>query len=174
MSWRWAILPGSTTWSRHWRAGIEVTLRLFFYGTLGEGMDNPVITPMRPKLGPPQAAFVHGVLYALPDRDGWYPGLLADARGAPVRGVLYQPGETFTAADLAALDSYEAFDPQDEGASEYVRRLVDVTTASGEEVTAHAYLYNRPLPQGARRIEQDSFAGFLAAGGLRALAPRDP
>lgn len=149
-------------------------LPFFFYGTLGEGMDNPTITAIRPKLGPGRPATARGSLFALPDRDGWYPGLLPGGGEALVRGVLYAPGAEFTAADLARLDAYEAFDPADEAASEYVRREVEVTTADRELSRAQAYLYNRPLPPGARRIEHGSFAAFLSANGLRPLAPRDP
>jgi gamma-glutamylcyclotransferase (GGCT)/AIG2-like uncharacterized protein YtfP len=149
-------------------------LRLFFYGPLGEGMDNPVINAARPKLGAARPATARGALYALPDRDGWYPALIADEGGRPVQGVLYAPGPAFTAADLAALDAYEAYDPADEPGSEYVRRAIAVEVGGRDVMTAQAYLYNRPLPQDARAIAEASFAAFLAAHGLRALAPRDP
>ncbi|MET0180557.1 MAG: gamma-glutamylcyclotransferase family protein [Novosphingobium sp.] len=149
-------------------------LRLFFYGTLGEGMDNPVANAVRPKLGPSRPATARGTFYALPDRDGWYPGLLADEDDRPVQGVVYEPGTAFTAADLARLDAYEAYDPEDLPGSEYVRRSIAVTVGPNEPLAADAYLYNRPLPAGARPIEEASFAAFLAAHGLRALAPRDP
>ena len=99
--------------------------------------------------------------------------MLADGSKA-IEGVLYAPGPEFTAADLAVLDAYEAFDPADEASSEYVRREIEVATAEGERVTAEAYVYNRALPAAARRIEEGSFAGFLAAHGLLPLAPRDP
>ena len=158
-------------------------MRFFFYGTLGEGMDNPTITAIRPRLGPARAAATRGALFALPDRDGWYPGLLPDPGGAAIRGVLYEPGADFTAADLARLDAYEAFDPARPEASEYIRRAIEVEPCGemgteprqgGEWLSAEAYVYNRPLPPGARPIAQGSFAAFLAANGVRALAPRDP
>ncbi|MET0180152.1 MAG: gamma-glutamylcyclotransferase family protein [Novosphingobium sp.] len=152
----------------------DAPLRLFFYGTLGEGMDNPVIRSIRPKLTAARPATTRGTLHALPDRDGWYPGLLPDPAGRPVEGMLYDAGPAFTAHDLATLDAYEAFDPADLAACEYVRREIEVTVGGSETLTAQAYVYHRPLPPGARRIAEASFAAFLAAHGLRALAPRDP
>jgi gamma-glutamylcyclotransferase (GGCT)/AIG2-like uncharacterized protein YtfP len=147
-------------------------LRLFFYGTLGEGMDNPAITPVRPRLGAARPATARGTLYAIPERGGWYPALVTGE--GLVRGVLNTPGPAFTADDLATLDAYEAYDPADLATCEYVRREIEVAPDGGEPVLAHAYLYHRPLPATATRIEQDSFAGFLAVHGHQPLAPRDP
>jgi len=147
-------------------------MRFFFYGTLGAGMDNPMIRAIRPKLGPARRAAVRGHLYALPDRDGWYPALLLQADGGVVEGVVHDAGEDFTARDLATLDAYEAFDPEDEAASQYVRREIAVR-CEGAALVAQAYLFNAPLPPEACRIEQPSFAAFLAAHGFKPLAPRD-
>ena len=147
-------------------------MRFFFYGTLGEGMDNPTIRAIRPKLLPGRPASVRGRLHAIPDRDGWYPALTL-AEDAQVGGMLYETSPLFTAEDLARLDAYEAYDPLDEAASQYVRRTVEVD-CTGERVQAQAYLFNAELPAEARRIAQTSFAAFLAAHGLKALAPRDP
>ena len=148
-------------------------MRFFFYGTLGEGMDNPTIRAIRPKLQPGRPATVRGTLHAIPDRDGWYPALTLADEAPPVEGMLYETKPSFTAEDLARLDAYEAYDPVDEADSQYVRRRVEVDCV-GERVQAQAYLFNAELPAEARRIAQASFAAFLAAHGLRALAPRDP
>lgn len=149
-------------------------MRFFFYGTLGEGMDNPVIRAIRPKLMPGRAARVRGVLDAIPDRNGWYPALTPADDGPQVRGMVYETGLAFTADDLAALDAYEAYDPTDEPGSQYVRRPIEATCDDGDTVRAEVYVFNAALPADARRIEQPSFAAFLAAHGLKALAPRDP
>lgn len=61
-----------------------------------------------------------------------YPGMVARA-GASVRGVLYFDVD---ARDMAALDAFEGAD--------YRRVPLQVTTAAGPTLAAHAYLY---LPQ---------------------------
>lgn len=142
----------------------------FFYGTLSEGMDNPVIAAIRPKLGPGKPASVSGRLFAIPEREGWYPALTpGDGR---VMGYLYSVTPAFTSDDLAALDRYEAFDPDRPEASEYVRGPMRIT-ADGEKIVADVYRYAAKLPETARLIAEPSFAAFLATNGLRALAPRD-
>ena len=145
-------------------------MRFFFYGTLSEGMDNPVIAAIRPKLGRARAATVAGKLYAIPERDGWYPALMAG--DGVVEGFLYETGPAFGTEDLALLDRYEAFDPADPEACEYVREPIAVR-AGDWEGTAEAYRYAAALPPTARPIAEPSFAAFLAANGYRPLAPRD-
>jgi len=148
-------------------------MRLFFYGTLGEGMDNPVIRAIRPKLRRIGPATVRGELYAIPDRDGWYPALVPADDGGEIEGSLYEATSDFTSDDLARLDGYEAFDPKDQTGSQYVRRSITVT-CGGKIAEAEVYLFNAALPAGSRPIAEPSFAAFLAAYGLKPLAPRDP
>jgi len=148
-------------------------MRFFFYGTLGEGMDNPTIRAIRPKLMPGRPATVRGSLHCIPDRDGWYPALTVAGGESAVEGMIHDTRASFTPDDLARLDAYEAFDPADEAASQYVRRTIDVD-CEGSLVPAEAYLFNGALPPEARRVEQPSFAAFLAAHGFKPLAPRDP
>jgi len=144
--------------------------RFFFYGTLSAGMDNPVIAAVRPKLGPGRPARVAGRLHAIPERDGWYPALVAG--DGLVEGQVYAVGPGFTADDLALLDRYEAFDPDDPEGSEYIRTVIVVETDGGP-LAADAYLYRAALPASARPIAEPSFAAYLAAHGYRPLAPRD-
>lgn len=119
----------------------EGALRFFFYGTLIGG--GPLlIRRALGKLNDLGPRHVPGVLYAIPDPDGWYPALLTGE--GTVMGRLYQAGADFGAAELAVLDAYEDFDPADRDGSLYLREFF----ADGAQV----YRFNQPLPEGARAI----------------------
>ena len=86
-------------------------------------------------------------------RVGWYPGLVeAAAGGARVHGEVYALADP--AATLAWLDDYELIVPGKEASNEYVRVERAVQLASGQEVSAWVYLYQRDvagLAAGRRR-----------------------
>ena len=126
---------------------------------------NPVAARLQDRLDRGVAATARGRLYAVPDPAGWYPALLPGAAGPLVHGMLHSAIAAFTAADLAALDAYENFDPANPAGSDYLRQPISVLTDSGE-VVAQAYLYRAPLPAGARPIPGGDFRAFLAAEGL--------
>lgn len=142
-------------------------MRFFFYGTLLADADNAVAAALHRKLDAGIPAVAQGQLYAIPDAAGWYPALVAGAGGGAVRGMLYRAGAWMTAADLAALDAYEQYRPDDPDGSEYLRADITVATAAGCEM-AQAYLFRAQLPDGARAIAGGDFRAFLAETGLPA------
>ncbi|MCX7864597.1 MAG: gamma-glutamylcyclotransferase [Novosphingobium sp.] len=135
----------------------------FFYGTLVAGSGNEVERRVHASLRPIGSATMHGRLYAIPDPEGWYPGLL---RGTGVvRGMAYCALPSFCAADLAEMDAYEGFSPSQPRQSLYVRKAVAIRGEDGCQIEAQAYLFNQPLPPGARRIASGDFHGWLARTG---------
>ena len=134
-------------------------LRFFFYGTLMAGSGNAVAGLVHARLSGGVAARARGRLYAIPDRQGWYPALL-DGEGV-VRGYFYEALAGFGAGDLAAMDRWEG--------AEYRRREIGVSLEDGREVAAQAYLWDGPLPEDAEAIPGGDFAAFLRLRGARAF-----
>lgn len=142
-------------------------MRFFFYGTLMAGSDNPMARLVEAALHPLGPARARGVLHAVPDPRGWYPALLPGE--GMVEGRLYEGN--LAAADLARLDRYEDYDPVGPEASLYLRRPMIVTPSDEEPCLAEAYLFNQPLPEGARPILGGDFQAWLVEHGLRPFAP---
>jgi gamma-glutamylcyclotransferase (GGCT)/AIG2-like uncharacterized protein YtfP len=138
-------------------------MRFFFYGTLIAGSGNPVARLVHEKLRVLEPAQARGVLYALPDPQGWYPALLPGE--GVVHGVLYDAQGDFTAADLGLLDHYEEFDSTSRETSLYVRQAVTVSAKGGTALAAQAYVYNLPPPEGACPIQDGDFREWLAFEG---------
>ena len=145
-------------------------VRFFFYGTLLDGSDNPVAARAHRKLRALGPATVTGELHAVPDPQGWYPALLTGT-GA-VRGLVYESGGRFGAADLARLDAYEDCDPANPGGSLYLRVEVEAAMAGGGTCPAQVYLYNRSLPAGSRPIAAGDFRSWLARNRAGAFGGR--
>ncbi len=101
--------------------------RLFVYGTLQPGQSNAHILDNIG--GEWLAGTVHGTFY----HRGWgaaegFPGIILDSAGAPV------PGYVFSSEQLDA--HWPMLDEFEDG---YDRVEVDVTTLSGEQITAWIY-----------------------------------
>ena len=131
---------------------------LFFYGTLREGVGD---WPFLAGLGLGAPATTTGALYAIPDRQGWYPALiLTQARHATsVVGTLHAAG----AVDLAAIDAFEGAD--------YARQPVPVDGWDGYgETVAQAYVWTGALPEGAEAIAHGDFVRWLAETGRSAYS----
>ena len=142
----------------------------FFYGTLGAGIDNAETRWLAPRIRKSTPARIRGQLFVIEDPGGAYPALIVP-RAAPgeVKGTLVEMGPNFGPADLRRLDRYEDYRPQAPSLSLYLRREVDVTTGDGEIVRAETYIYNRPLPTGAERIEDGDFTAWLGRTGARSF-----
>lgn len=110
------------------------------YGTLRRGQINHRLLE-RGRASSAGAGTVAGVLYDL----GTYPGL-RDEAGGRVEVELYEVDDGL----LLLLDRLEAYDPQDEAASEYVRRRVAVDVA-GSAREAWIYWYQGSMGR-ARRM----------------------
>lgn len=145
-------------------------MRFFFYGTLMASCRNPDLWWLDGKVCEVGPAHVRGSLHAVPDPLGWYPALLPG--DSLVRGVLFETAGDFTAADLAALDAYEDYDPVDCPGSLYRRAAVAVTPDGCGEGLAEAYLFNQPLPVGARPIAGGDFCAWLACEGASPFEAR--
>jgi len=142
-------------------------MRFFFYGTLLAGRDNPFAAAAHAVLRPLGPATVRGRLYALPDPQGWYPALLPGE--GTTQGALYESTEHFGEADLARIDAYEDYHPENPAASLYVREILPASMADGASHKAQAYFFNQPLPPGSMPIAGGDFAAWLAISGFRAL-----
>jgi gamma-glutamylcyclotransferase (GGCT)/AIG2-like uncharacterized protein YtfP len=145
-------------------------MRFFFYGTLMAGSDNQMARFVHARMRAIGPAETRGALHAVPDPDGWYPALLPGESVA--RGMLYEAGDRFTAADLARLDAYEDYDPAQPEASLYIREPLRVIGPDGMTVTAEAYRFARPLPEGSLPIPDGDFRVWLTEAGVAAFAGR--
>ena len=141
-------------------------VRFFFYGTLVAGSGNPVAQAAHARLCPIGRASVLGTLWGIPDPAGWYPALIS-GRGQ-VHGMLYAVGEGFGPDDLARLDDWEDYRPDQPAESLYLREEMQVTIAGGAGMPAQAYRFNQPLPDGALAISDGDFRAWLSANGYGA------
>jgi len=113
---------------------------LFVYGSLLSAIGHPSGERLRSEARLVGAASMPGRLY----RVGWYPGLVEAPEGdSRVHGEVYALADP--AASLAWLDQYESIVPGQEASNEYVRAERAVQLASGQEVTAWVYLYQRDV-----------------------------
>ena len=143
-------------------------MRLFLYGTLIDGSDNPMARAVHRLLIPLGPATVRGSLFAVPDPQGWFPALIAG--DGLVHGRLYEATDSLSPEELARLDVYEEFDPQDQAASLYVRVALPVTDETGAARTAEVYRYNRSLPTGSCAIASGDFRDWIVTRGETAFA----
>ena len=140
----------------------------FFYGTLIAGSGNAIEAAAHEKLVPMVRTVVKGRLYAIRDPLGWYPALLPGSR--PVHGMVYAIAPKFGTADLAALDTYEGYDPRHPERSVYRRRPIAFRIEDRRLHVADAYFFNAPLPPGSRRVKGGDFHAWLEANRLRAYS----
>lgn len=141
-------------------------MRFFFYGTLQAGNSNPAIAAIHCRLIAEGPACISGQIVAVPDNDGWFPALIPD--DGEVHGQVYAAGPDFTAADLAALDRYEEYDPASPGTSWYLRETRTLTTG----VPVSVYRMNGAPPAGAVPIPGGDFRAWLKARNLREFSGR--
>jgi gamma-glutamylcyclotransferase (GGCT)/AIG2-like uncharacterized protein YtfP len=113
--------------------------RLFVYGTLMRGFDHPMARLLAAHADFLGEASCGGRLVLVKH----YPGLLpAELPSEIVHGELFRlrrPEEM-----LRELDMYEACGEGFPEPTEYLRKMVDVTLADGERLSAWTYLYNWP------------------------------
>lgn len=95
--------------------------RVFVYGTLRRGASNHFRMAGAEFVC---AGSVAGKLYQI----DWFPGLILDAAGDPIRGEVFEVGPDL----LAALDTFEGVSA-DESQSEYRRVTTVVVPAHGNE-----------------------------------------
>jgi len=141
-------------------------LHFFFYGTLIAGSGNSAEQEAHARLRLVGQASVNGALWAIPDADGWYPALVPGP--GRVHGVLYAAADGFGPEDLARLDAWEDFRPENPAESLYVRVEVQAFDAAGASFSAQAYCFQQPLPERARAIADGDFPAWLTAHGYSA------
>ena len=113
---------------------------LFVYGSLLSAVGHPTGERLRSEARMVGAASIAGRLY----RVSWYPGLAqAEADSGCVHGEVYALADP--ARSLAWLDAYESIVPGNEADNEYVRVERPVQLASGLEILAWVYLYQREV-----------------------------
>ena len=125
--------------------------RLFVYGTLMRGFDHPMAKLLSRSADFLSPARCRGRLYLVKH----YPGLvLSDDSADIVFGELFR---LRSAAELLReLDMYEACGEGFAEPTEYVRRMLPVTSAGGAVTDAWTYLYNWPVAQ-LQRIASGRF-----------------
>lgn len=111
---------------------------LAVYGTLRRGEANGGLLDPARFLGTGRVAGQLRVMPRSTVRAYAYPALILDGSG-PVVVEIYALTDT---ASLAQVDRLEAYDPADEPASEYVRRLLPIV--GGPVSEAWVYVYNGP------------------------------
>ncbi len=105
---------------------------LFVYGTLKRGLSNHHLLADQDFRGEAATEAHYRVIDLGP-----HPGLVVDRKqGIAIRGELWEVSERC----LAELDAFE------EVPGPFVRAEVNI---AGLEVTAQAYFWNRPIPEGA-------------------------
>ena len=139
----------------------------FFYGTLMDGSDNPVARALHRLIRPLGPATAAGSLHAIPDEKGWFPALLPGS--GPVHGALYAARDHFGPDDLARIDAYEDFWPDNPERSLYIRATIPVQHGE-DRVSAEAYLFHQPLPAGSLAIVGGSFRDWLREKGAAAFS----
>jgi gamma-glutamylcyclotransferase (GGCT)/AIG2-like uncharacterized protein YtfP len=125
--------------------------RLFVYGTLMRGFENPMAQLLSRSADFIGKARCRGRIY----RVQYYPGLqLSDDPADIVFGELYR----LRACDalLRELDMYEACGEGFAEPTEYVRQMLSVTLDGGSSVDAWTYVYNWPV-EGMPRIASGRF-----------------
>ena len=119
-----------------WLVGEARRELVFVYGTLRGGASNHFRMKEAKLLG---KAWVLGHLYPL----GWYPGLVLDDDGIPVRGEVYVVKREM----LRDLDAFEG--------DEYERLKFPVYLEDGEEVMAWLYEYRGEKEEGKELVPAD-------------------
>jgi gamma-glutamylcyclotransferase (GGCT)/AIG2-like uncharacterized protein YtfP len=125
--------------------------RLFVYGTLMRGFENPMAQLLSRSADLIGEARCRGRIY----RMQYYPGLLlSDDPADIVFGELYRlrVGDAL----LRELDMYEACGEGFAEPTEYVRQMLSVTLDDGSAVDAWTYVYNWPV-EGMPRIASGRF-----------------
>ena len=139
-------------------------MRLFFYGVLIGKLASPAISQLLQGIGPGRPAIAQGRLYAVTAADGCYP-VMIPGRGQ-VRGMLHGADKV----DLAALDAFEHYFPDNLDHSEYLRRPIAVRAGGRPGIAAQAYIYNRELTGRLTRIGHGDFARWLVESGKRPIS----
>jgi gamma-glutamylcyclotransferase (GGCT)/AIG2-like uncharacterized protein YtfP len=113
---------------------------LFVYGSLLSAVGHPSGERLRNEGRLVGSGSMPGRLY----RVGRYPGLVEAAAGASrVYGEVYALADPVSS--LAWLDQYESIVPNEEADGEYLRAERAVCLASGQDITAWVYLYQRDV-----------------------------
>jgi gamma-glutamylcyclotransferase (GGCT)/AIG2-like uncharacterized protein YtfP len=114
--------------------------RLFVYGTLMRGFDHPMARLLSANADFVGKARCRGRLYLVKH----YPGLvLSDDPAELVHGEVYRlraPGEL-----LREFDMYEACGEGFAQPTEYLRQMLRIVLADGEDGEAWTYVYNWPV-----------------------------
>ena len=128
-----------------------MTPNLFVYGTLMRGYLHPMARLLSDNAEYLGEASCRGRLYMVKH----YPGLvLSGDANEIVHGELYRLREA--EALLREFDMYEACGEGFAEPTQYLRRMLPVTSADGAEAEAWTYLYNWPV-ETLTRIESGRF-----------------
>jgi gamma-glutamylcyclotransferase (GGCT)/AIG2-like uncharacterized protein YtfP len=135
----------------------------FFYGTLQDRSLSETARAVLPHLERVGTGSVEGRLIAIQGENFIYPALVRDAGTARVRGTYFRMGPEFSEADLAALDAYEDFDPQQPDSSDYVRESVRLLLDDGGEILAWVYVWRGDAPPSSESIPSGDFLAYREA-----------
>ncbi|QRR02529.1 gamma-glutamylcyclotransferase family protein [Dyadobacter sandarakinus] len=112
---------------------------LFVYGTLMRGFANLFARKLEEEGTYLSAGSMPGSLYLV----DWYPGAIRDESSiSKVYGEVFRLHAPDTL--LTELDEYEDVS-EDEKSSLYLRKKVDITCDTGDQLLCWTYLYNQPV-----------------------------
>lgn len=133
---------------------------LFVYGTLRKGGSRQLDANFRDAEFIGEALF-NGALFVIANDSqvGPYPGVvLCGDNGGKVVGDVFRLADP--KEDLAKLDEYEECADGFPEPWEYVREVLNVTLASGSQIRAWVYLFNRPTDK-LEFVESGDFLRYL-------------
>lgn len=120
-------------------ADLDVYLPFFVYGTLREGCSNHEFYLQGRLTQPPEKAVTRGELFMV--RGGGFPCLMETEAEKMVAGEMIWVKPDIFKAVMSDLDRLEGYHRVSDSGT-YLRRQVDVITASGKKLAAWAYFWN--------------------------------
>lgn len=139
----------------------QMNNRLFIYGTLLRGMQNPMAERLAHEASFVAEATFAGKMYLVHDGDRVYPGVIASAETQDcVYGEIFQLKQPTVSFQF--LDAYEMCSAEYPPPQAYLRCEVLVNTLSGQPTQTWIYLYRWPVDE-SWRLESGDFRRYVAA-----------
>ncbi|MBT29877.1 MAG: hypothetical protein CMO01_09480 [Thalassobius sp.] len=138
---------------------IKTNNKLFVYGTLMTGFDNPYALQLHRSVGKVVKASIKGELYIVSNWHFEYPLAVFDEHSqSEIKGEVLEIENNLEEL-LEVLDKYEGIESVNPDAGEYVRAEIPVSTENGTEI-CWAYINNKPF-EGLARLESGDFRAYL-------------
>ena len=133
----------------------NIIKHIFVYGTLMQGMENPVKDVLTKYLTFIGFATINADLYDM----GSYPGAIPTITGKMLDGEVYELDAHNVA--LGILDNYEGYDEGNIAESEFVRGEIEVKLFETKTVSAWIYWLNKTYKNKGIKISNRSYRSYL-------------